>query len=67
MAFEGHDVVLRSRRGSVRLIPIVEDSPRRDVTAEICQGMKDWKEYLETGCSDKFRPAKELIDELRNL
>ena len=69
MALRGEHVVLRSRRGSVRLMPIAEDEeePKRDVTAEICQGMKDWKEYLETGKSDKFRPANELLDELRNL
>ena len=67
MALRGELVVLKSRRGSVRLIPVEEEEPRRDVTAEICQGMKDWKEYLETGKSDKFRPASELIDELRNL
>jgi len=67
MALRGEHVVLKSRRGSVRLIPVEEEEPRRDVTAEICQGMKDWKEYLETGKSDKFRPASELIDELRNL
>jgi antitoxin (DNA-binding transcriptional repressor) of toxin-antitoxin stability system len=64
MALRGEHVVLKSRRGSVRLIPVEEEEPRRDVTAEICQGMKDWKEYLETGKSDKFRPASELIDEL---
>ena len=70
MALRGEHVVLRSRRGSVRLMPLEveeEEEPKRDVTAEICQGMKDWKEYLETGKSDKFQPAKELIDELRNL
>ena len=44
----------------------VAEKPKRDVTAEICRGMKDWKEYLETGKSTKFRPAEELIDELRN-
>ncbi|MBR1400269.1 MAG: prevent-host-death family protein [Prevotella sp.] len=67
MALRGEHVVLKSRRGSVRLMPVEEEEPKRDVTAEICQGMKDWKEYLETGKSDKFQPASELIDELRNL
>ena len=70
MAQQGHDVILRSRRGSFRLTPIEEEEkeePKRDVTAEVCQAMKDWKEYLETGKSDKFRPAKELLYELRNL
>ena len=71
MALRGEHVVLKSRRGSVRLMPVEdkaeEEEPKRDVTAEICQAMKDWKEYLETGKSDKFRPAEELIYELRNL
>ena len=67
MASRGEHVVLKSRLGSYRLIPIEEEEEKRDVTAEICQGMKDWKEYLETGKSDKFHPAKELINELRNL
>ncbi len=69
MVLRGEHVVLKSRRGSVRLMPVEDEKeePKRDVTAEICQAMKDWKEYLETGKSDKFRPARELIDELRNL
>lgn len=71
MALRGEHVVLKSRRGCVRLMPVEDEEkaeePKRDVTAEICQAMKDWKEYLETGKSDKFRPASELIDELRNL
>jgi hypothetical protein len=68
MASRGEHVVLKSRLGSYRLIPLEEsEEGKRNVTAEICQGMKDWKEYLETGKSDKFRPASELIDELRNL
>ena len=70
MALRGEHVVLKSRRGNVRLMPVEdeeEEEPKRDVTAEICRAMKDWKEYLETGKSDKFRPAEELIYELRNL
>lgn len=69
MALRGEQVVLKSRRGSVRLTPVEdedeEEEPKRDVTAEICQAMKDWKEYLETGKSDKFRPLDEFLDELR--
>lgn len=68
MALRGEHVVLKSRRGSVRLTPVEdeaeEEEPKRDVTAEICQAMKDWKEYLETGKSDKFRPLDEFLDEL---
>ena len=67
MALEGHDVVLRSRRGNFRLTPVEDDEeePKRDVTAEICQALKDWKEYLDTGKSDKFRPLDDFLDELR--
>ena len=64
-------MVLKSRLGRFRLTPETTDEtidePKRDVTAEICRGLKDWKEYLETGHSTKFRPAEELINELRNL
>lgn len=68
MALRGEHVVLRSRRGSVRLMPIAEDEeePKRDVTAEVCRGLKEWKKYLETGTSDYFRPAEELLYELQN-
>ena len=53
---------------SVRLMPVEEEEeePKRDVTAEICQGMKDWKEYLETGKSDNFVTWEEMMDELRD-
>lgn len=68
MVDRGEHVILKSRRGSYKLTPVaVGEEPMRNVTAEICQGLKDWKEYIETGKSDKFRPASELIDELRNL
>ena len=66
MVDRGEAVILKSRRGSYRLLPAEEEEPKRDVTAEICRGMKDWKEYLETGKSDKFRPLDEFLDELRN-
>jgi hypothetical protein len=66
MALRGEHVVLKSRRGSFRLTPVKEEEAKRDVTTEICRGMKHWKEYLETGKSDYFRPAEELINELRN-
>ena len=68
MALRGEHVVLKSRRGSVRLMPVEDEKeePKRDVTAEICQGMKDWKEYLETGKSDNFVTWEEMMDELRD-
>ena len=71
MVDRGEHVILRSRRGSYRLMPVdkdeqEEEEPKRDVTAEICQAMKDWKEYLETGKSDKFVTWEEMMDELRD-
>jgi len=70
MALRGEHVVLKSRRGSVRLMPVEdeeeEEEPKRDVTAEICQAMKDWKEYLDTGKSDKFVSWEEMMNELRD-
>ena len=70
MALRGEHVVLKSRRGSVRLMPVEdeeeEEGPKRDVTAEICQAMKDWKEYLDTGKSDKFVSWEEMMNELRD-
>ena len=66
MVDRGEAVILKSRRGSYRLMPVEEEEPKRDVTAEICQAMKDWKEYLETGKSDKFVTWEEMMDELRD-
>ena len=66
MVDRGEDVILKSRRGSYRLMPAEEEEPKRDVTAEICRGMKDWKEYLETGKSDKFVTWEEMMNELRD-
>ncbi len=55
--------------GRFRLIPIAEEKeePKRNVTAEVCLAMKDWKDYLDGNDTGKFRPAEELLDELRNL
>ncbi len=68
MVDNGERVILRSRRGSYRLTPVPtkKKKPVRDITPQVCQALKDWKEYLKTGKSDKFRPARELIDELRD-
>jgi len=70
MVDRGEHVILKSRRGRYRLLPVEdeeeEEEPKRDVTAEICQAMKDWKEYLETGKSDNFVSWEEMMDELRD-
>lgn len=68
MVDNGENVILRSRRGSYRLTPVPtkKKKPIRDITPQVCQAMKEWKQYLDTGESDYFRPASELLNELRN-
>ena len=69
MVDRGEHVVLCSRNRRYRILPSDEDDAehsRRDVTEETCRGMKEWKNYLETGASDYFRPAEELLHELRD-
>lgn len=69
LADSGERVVVRSRKGSYRLTPEKSEKKttkkRRNVTEEVCRAMKDWKEYLETGKSDNFRPLDDFLDELR--
>ena len=73
LADSGEQVVVRSRQGSYSLKPMKTAAKktakprRRNVTEEVCRGLKDWKEFLETGKTDNFRPANELIDELRHI
>ena len=71
MVNRGEKVILKSRLGRFHLTPAPvsvedEEEPKRDVTAEVCRALNDWKEYLDTGKSDKFRPARELLYELRD-
>ena len=65
MALRGEDVILKSRQGKVRLIPVndEEEEPKRDITAEVCQGLKDFRSYLDgdTSCMSSW---EELMDEL---
>lgn len=67
LARSGEHVILRSRQGLFRLTPMSDEESERNVTAEICQGMKDWRDELDSINTGRFRPAEELIDELRNL
>ncbi len=65
----GERVILRSRRGNYHLSPATDEDveeAKRDITGEICQGLRDWKEYLDTGKSDKFLTWEEMMDELRD-
>ena len=68
MADRGEHVVLRSRRGSYRLTPMPVEpitTPKRDITAEICQGMKDFHDYLN-GDKSKMLTWEDMMDELRD-
>lgn len=66
MVKRGERVILRSRMGSFHLTPVIEEAePKRDITTEICGGLKAWKEYLD-GDKTKMRPVDELLHELRN-
>lgn len=73
LANSGERVELSSRSGRFLLTPAKKRNaaktarPKRDVTAEIVEGMRDWKEFLDMGKTDKFLPAAELTDELRNI
>jgi uncharacterized NAD(P)/FAD-binding protein YdhS len=66
MVDRGEHVILKSRRGSYRLTPVEEEEePKRNVTAEICQGMKDFRDYLD-GDKTKMLTWEEMMDELRD-
>ena len=66
MVRRGEHVALRSRGGRYRIIyePQEEES-EKDVTDEICQAMKDWKDYLD-GDSSKMLSWEELVHELQD-
>ena len=67
MASRGERVILKSRKGSFRLTPVADKkAPKRDITAEICNGLKAWKEHLDGKETPEIRPAEELLNELRN-
>ena len=65
MALRGEDVILKSRQGKVRLIPVKEEiEPERDVTTEICQGLKDFRDYLD-GDETKLLSWEDMMNEHR--
>ncbi|MBQ6751423.1 MAG: prevent-host-death family protein [Bacteroidaceae bacterium] len=66
MVKRGERVILRSRMGSFHLTPVVEEAePKRDITAEVCNALKDWRAYLD-GDKTKMHSWEELMDELRD-
>jgi hypothetical protein len=71
MVRRGEHVTVRSRGGIYRVTyePFLEekpqDEPQRDVTAEICQAMRDWRDYLD-GDESKMLSWEEFLDAVQN-
>lgn len=66
MAKAGENVVLRSRTGNFRLLPVVIpqlEEPKRDIYEEFRGALTDLKAYMN-GDKSKFRPAEDLLNEL---
>ena len=66
----GERVVVRSRQGSYSLKPVKAGAkkaarPRRNVTEEVCRGMKDFRAYLD-GDKTKMLTWEEMMHELRD-
>ena len=67
MVDSGENVVLKSRKGSYSLKTVKErrSKPKRDITAEICRGLKEFRDYLD-GKPSSIRTLDEFLDELRH-
>ena len=67
VAYSGEDVVVKSRAGSFRVVPITEDDiviNKRDLAAELRGALMEAKESLEG--KRKLNTLDNLINELRN-
>ncbi len=71
MARRGEHVMVRSRGGFYRVTyePYTEESfeeePQRDVTAEVCDAMQDWKAFLD-GDESRMLSWEEFVNELQS-
>ena len=71
LADNGEHVVVRSRQGSYSLKPVKTESrnaakpSRRNVTEEVCRGLKDFRAYLD-GDKSKMLTWEEMMHELRD-
>ena len=71
LADGGERVVVRSRQGSYSLKPVKPAAKkaakprRRNVTEEVCRGMKDFRAYLD-GDKSKMLTWEEMMHELRD-
>ena len=67
VAYRGEDVVVKSRAGSFRIVPISEDDiviNKRDLTDELRGALLEAKEAIEG--KRKLNTLDNLINELRN-
>lgn len=67
IAHSGEDVILKSRAGYVKLIPVTLDSvntDERDLAAELRNALSDVKEAMQG--KKKLLSWEELLDELDN-
>jgi len=67
VANKGEDVVVKSRAGSFRIVPVSEDDiviNKRDLPAELRGALIEAKEAIEG--KRKLNTLDNLIDELRN-
>jgi len=71
LADSGEQVVVRSRQGSYSLKPMKTAAKktakprRRNVTEEVCRGLKDFRSYLD-GDKTKMLTWEEMMHELRD-
>lgn len=67
VAYRGEDVVVKSRAGSFRIVPITEDDVvinKRDLAAELREALIEAKESIEG--KRKLNTLDYLINELRH-
>lgn len=71
LADSGEHVVVQSRQGSYSLKPVkpaakkAAKTRRRNVTEEVCRGLKDFRAYLD-GDMSKVLTWEEMMHELRD-
>ena len=68
VAYQGEDVVVKSRAGSFRIVPISENDVvinKRDLSAELRDALMEVKESIEG--KRKLNTLDNLINELREL
>ena len=70
VAYQGEDVVVKSRAGSFRIVPISENDVvinKRDLSAELRDALMEVKESIEGKRKLNTNTLDNLINELREL